>query len=78
MCRGPNKSSVDLEARMIRLKSNSYTTITILDTVTAATVQFKEMGGSSMSRSKANGDAATPLEQQDSPDYSSFLYLHLK
>lgn len=40
-----SKTSVDIEARRIRLQSNSYTTNTILDTVTAATVQFKEMGG---------------------------------
>ncbi|CAA2968514.1 FREE1 [Olea europaea subsp. europaea] len=42
-----SKSSVDFEPRRIRLQSNSYTTNTILDTVTAATVQFKEMGGRS-------------------------------
>ncbi|RVW42478.1 Protein FREE1 [Vitis vinifera] len=40
-----SKSSVDIEPRRIRLQSNSYTTNTILDTVTAATVQIKEMGG---------------------------------
>ncbi|CAI9763809.1 unnamed protein product [Fraxinus pennsylvanica] len=40
-----SKSSVDIEPKRIRLQSNSYTTNTILDTVTAATVQFKEMGG---------------------------------
>ncbi|XP_022860513.1 protein FREE1 [Olea europaea var. sylvestris] len=40
-----SKSSVDVEPRRIRLQSNSYTTNSILDTVTAATVQFKEMGG---------------------------------
>ncbi|XP_057975540.1 protein FREE1 [Malania oleifera] len=42
-----SKSSVDFEPRRIRLQSNSYTTNTLLDTVTAATVQFKEMGGRS-------------------------------
>lgn len=42
-----SKSSVDIEPRRIRLQSNSYTTNTLLDTVTAATVQIKEMGGSS-------------------------------
>nr|DAD41674.1 TPA_asm: hypothetical protein HUJ06_015997 [Nelumbo nucifera] len=42
-----SKSSVDIEPRRIRLQSNSYTTSTILDTVTAATVQLKEMGGRS-------------------------------
>ncbi|KAL8524156.1 hypothetical protein ACS0TY_013935 [Phlomoides rotata] len=40
-----SKSSVDIESRRIRLKSNSYTTNTLLDTVTAATVQYKEMSG---------------------------------
>ncbi|KAJ8540893.1 hypothetical protein K7X08_001709 [Anisodus acutangulus] len=40
-----SKSAVDIEPRRIRLQSNSYTTSTLLDTVTAATVQFKEMGG---------------------------------
>ncbi|CAM0908678.1 unnamed protein product [Alopecurus aequalis] len=60
-----SKSSVDHEARRIRLKSSSYTTNTILDTVTAASVQFKEMGGSSISRSKAIADAASPSEQQN-------------
>ncbi|KAL5557840.1 hypothetical protein UlMin_034051 [Ulmus minor] len=40
-----SKSSVDIEPRRIRLQSNSYTTNTLLDTITAATVQLKEMGG---------------------------------
>ncbi|CAI0446899.1 unnamed protein product [Linum tenue] len=40
-----SKSSVDVEPRRIRLQSNSYTTSTLLDTVTAATIQLKEMGG---------------------------------
>lgn len=34
-----SKSSVDIEPRRIRLQSNRYTTNTLLDTVTAATVQ---------------------------------------
>ncbi|CAH9067963.1 unnamed protein product [Cuscuta epithymum] len=42
-----SKSTVDIEPRRIRLKSNSYTTTTLLDTVTAATIQFKEIGGRS-------------------------------
>ncbi|KAK6115185.1 hypothetical protein DH2020_007454 [Rehmannia glutinosa] len=42
-----SKSSVDIEPRRIRLQSNSYTTNTILDTVTAAIVQYKEMSGRS-------------------------------
>ncbi|KAH0759348.1 hypothetical protein KY290_022841 [Solanum tuberosum] len=40
-----SKSAVDIEPRRIRLQSNSYTTSSLLDTVTAAVVQFKEMGG---------------------------------
>ncbi|KAJ7966897.1 protein FREE1-like [Quillaja saponaria] len=44
-----SKSSVDIEPRRIRLQSNSYTTNTLLDIVTAATVQLKEMGGRSRS-----------------------------
>lgn len=42
-----SKSSVDIEPRRIRLQSNSYTTNTLLDTITAATFQVKEMGGRS-------------------------------
>ncbi|XP_038718003.1 protein FREE1-like isoform X1 [Tripterygium wilfordii] len=42
-----SKSSVDIEPRRIRLQSNSHTTSTLLDIITAATVQVKEMGGSS-------------------------------
>lgn len=38
------KMPVDIESKRIRLKSNSYTTNTILDTVTAASVQLKEIG----------------------------------
>uniref|UniRef100_A0A0C9RYT6 TSA: Wollemia nobilis Ref_Wollemi_Transcript_2333_2400 transcribed RNA sequence n=1 Tax=Wollemia nobilis TaxID=56998 RepID=A0A0C9RYT6_9CONI len=37
------KSAVDIEPRRIRLQSNRYTTSTILDTVAAACVQFREM-----------------------------------
>eukprot|EP00249_Psilotum_nudum_P019172 c27126_g2_i1 orf=261-2309(-) len=39
------KSSVDVEPRKIRLQSSSYTTNAILDTLTAACVQFSEMVG---------------------------------
>ncbi|KAK8623271.1 hypothetical protein V6N13_118159 [Hibiscus sabdariffa] len=44
-----SKNPVDSEERQIRLQSNSYTTNNLLDIVTAATVQIKEMGGSSRS-----------------------------
>ncbi|KAH6755924.1 RING/FYVE/PHD zinc finger superfamily protein [Perilla frutescens var. hirtella] len=41
------KTSVDPEPRRVRLKSNSYTTNNILDAVTAASIQSKEIGSSS-------------------------------
>ncbi|KAL8143212.1 hypothetical protein V2J09_016244 [Rumex salicifolius] len=52
------KTPVDIEAKRIRLKSNSYTTNTILDTVTAASVQLKEMGD------RKESDYARSSEQQ--------------
>ncbi|OVA06671.1 FYVE zinc finger [Macleaya cordata] len=55
-----SKSSVDIEPRRIRLQSNSYTTNTILDTVTAATIQFKEMGGKDSFRSKPSDSGKLP------------------
>ncbi|KAG1359440.1 protein FREE1 [Cocos nucifera] len=59
-----SKSSVDIEPRRIRLQSNSYTTNTILDTVTAATVQIKEMGGrDSLVKGKGTADGANLSEQ---------------
>lgn len=36
------KMPVDIEPKRIRIKSNSYTTNTILDTVTAASVQVRD------------------------------------
>jgi hypothetical protein len=39
------KSAVDIEQRTIRLKSSTYTTNAILDTITAACVQLSEMVG---------------------------------
>uniref|UniRef100_A0A0R0K2N8 FYVE-type domain-containing protein n=1 Tax=Glycine max TaxID=3847 RepID=A0A0R0K2N8_SOYBN len=53
-----SKSPVDIEPRRIRLQSNSYTTNTLLDIVTAATIQFKEMGGS-----RWPAEAVKPNEQ---------------
>ncbi|MFX6573059.1 hypothetical protein ABTG52_08750, partial [Acinetobacter baumannii] len=43
------RTSVDPEPRRVRLKSNSYITNNILDTVTAASIQSKEIGASSNS-----------------------------
>ncbi|CAK7346149.1 unnamed protein product [Dovyalis caffra] len=48
-----SKSSVDIEPRRIRLQSNSYTTNTLLDTVTAATVQLLSSGSISVSNTEA-------------------------
>ncbi|KAJ6802229.1 protein FREE1 [Iris pallida] len=58
-----SKSSVDIEPRRIRLQSNSYTTNTILDTVTAATVQLKEMGGKDSLSRNTSADSGKQLEQ---------------
>ncbi|KAJ0462563.1 putative chromatin regulator PHD family [Helianthus annuus] len=43
------KSSIDINPRRVRLKSNSYTTTKILDTVAAASFQFKEIDGVTIS-----------------------------
>lgn len=58
-----SKSPVDNEPKRIRLKSSSYTTNTILDTVTAASVQLKEMAASDLSRSRGSADSGKPSEQ---------------
>ncbi|CAN8312655.1 unnamed protein product [Cochlearia groenlandica] len=42
-----SKTPIDFEAKRVRLQSNSYTTNTLLDIVTAAMFQAKEIGGSS-------------------------------
>ncbi|GAB2292209.1 Protein free1 [Dionaea muscipula] len=57
-----SKTSVDIEPRRIRIQSNSYTTNTMLDTVTAAVVQFKEMGG--RNRPDASKVAERPAEKK--------------
>lgn len=53
------KSSVDIDSRRIRLQSGSYTTNAILDTLTAACVQFSEMVGKdgALDSSKSVGDS---------------------
>ncbi|PKA60772.1 1-phosphatidylinositol-3-phosphate 5-kinase FAB1B [Apostasia shenzhenica] len=58
-----SKTSVDVEPKRIRLKSNSYTISTILDTVTAASVQFKEMGANDVGQARETTDANKPSEQ---------------
>ncbi|EAZ04421.1 hypothetical protein OsI_26566 [Oryza sativa Indica Group] len=57
------KTPVDFEAKRIRLKSNSYTSNTLLDTVTAATVQFKEIGGDA--RGRGTVDSSKPMSQSN-------------
>ncbi|XP_066391061.1 protein FREE1-like isoform X1 [Miscanthus floridulus] len=57
------KTSVDVEPKRIRLKSSSYTSNTMLDTVTAATVQFKEIGGDA--RSKGAVETGKPSVQSN-------------
>ncbi|KAJ4774899.1 Zinc finger FYVE domain-containing protein 21 [Rhynchospora pubera] len=68
-----SKTAVDYEPKRIRLQSNSYTARTLLDTVTAATVQFKEMGGSSFTKAKV--DASKLSEQQ--PGKKGFDWMNL-
>ncbi|XP_074279102.1 protein FREE1 [Silene latifolia] len=58
-----SKTPVDIDPRRIRLQSNTYTTNTILDTVTAATVQFKEMGGR-IRPSEASKSLEVPSEKK--------------
>ncbi|CAD6246946.1 unnamed protein product [Miscanthus lutarioriparius] len=73
-----SKSSVDVEAKRIRLKSNAIhptpflthhklLIVVVLTSVlsTFFGLQFKEMGGSSISRSRAIADVAKPAEQQN-------------
>lgn len=54
------KSSVDITARRVRLKSNSYTTTNILDTVAAASIQLKEMDGVTISEQLAEKKKGFP------------------
>ncbi|KAJ3692815.1 hypothetical protein LUZ60_011910 [Juncus effusus] len=68
-----SKSSVDFEPKRIRLQSNRYTTSTLLDTVTAATVQFKEIGGNNFARGKANSDAAKLSDQKKGFDWMNII-----
>ncbi|XP_040382342.1 protein FREE1 [Oryza brachyantha] len=55
------KTPVDFEPKRIRLKSNSYTSSNLLDIVTAATVQFKEIGGDA--RVRGTVDSSKPVAQ---------------
>lgn len=59
------KSAVDVEPRRIRLQSGSYNTNAILDTLTAACVQFSEMVGKDgpVDSNKASSDSGKASEQ---------------
>ncbi|KAL5197024.1 hypothetical protein ABZP36_000536 [Zizania latifolia] len=57
------KTPVDILPKQIRLKSNSYTSNTLLDTVIAATVQFKEIGGDA--RGRGTVDSSKPTIQSN-------------
>ncbi|KAL5198154.1 hypothetical protein ABZP36_001666 [Zizania latifolia] len=57
------KTPVDIEPKRIRLKSNSYTSSTLLDTVTAATVQLKEIGVDA--RGRGTVDSSKPMAQSN-------------
>ncbi|XP_047332503.1 protein FREE1-like [Impatiens glandulifera] len=57
------KTSIDSDLKRIRLKSNSYTTNNILDAVTAACIQFKEIGSSYVS-SDASRISDQPSERK--------------
>ncbi|EPS64552.1 hypothetical protein M569_10227 [Genlisea aurea] len=67
-----SKSSVDIEERRIRLQSNSYTTSTMLDTVTAAVVQFKEIGVNSRT---AERPKAAEQPQEKKKGFGDFINL---
>ncbi|KAI5069215.1 hypothetical protein GOP47_0015516 [Adiantum capillus-veneris] len=66
------KSAVDPEARRIRLQSGSYTTNAILDTLTAACVQFSEMVGK-VDSSKAATDADKSTDQNADKKKPAFV-----
>ncbi|KAL5706437.1 hypothetical protein ACHQM5_024605 [Ranunculus cassubicifolius] len=67
-----SKSTVDIEPRRIRLKSSSYTTNTILDTVTAATFQLKEIGGKDTFSNKQS-DPGRQLETEKKKGFSEWV-----
>ncbi|KAJ9564550.1 hypothetical protein OSB04_000516, partial [Centaurea solstitialis] len=54
------KSSIDIDGRRVRLKSNSYTTTNILDMVAAASIQLKEMDGVTVSEQPAEKKKGFP------------------
>ncbi|KAL1569775.1 protein FREE1-like [Salvia divinorum] len=67
------KTSVDPEPRRIRLKSNSYTTNNILDTVTAASIQSKEIGSSSTSSDVVKGTDQSSEKKKGFIDWTNLI-----
>ncbi|CAA0836784.1 RING/FYVE/PHD zinc finger superfamily protein [Striga hermonthica] len=67
------KTSVDLEPRRIRLKSNSYTTNNILDLVTAASIQSKEIGSSHNSRDLVKGTEQSAEKKKGFIDWKNII-----
>ncbi|KAH7427681.1 hypothetical protein KP509_10G054900 [Ceratopteris richardii] len=73
------KSSVDIEPRRIRLKSGSYTTNAILDTLTAACVQFSEMVGKmEPSKTSVDGDKTVDQNSEKKKNFVSWMQLKSK
>ncbi|KAH7388299.1 hypothetical protein KP509_16G069000 [Ceratopteris richardii] len=67
-----SKSSVDIEPRRIQLQSSSYTTNSILDTLTAASVQFSEMVNK-VEPSKTSTDGDKSADQDSDKKKSNFV-----
>ncbi|GER26251.1 lateral signaling target protein-like protein [Striga asiatica] len=67
------KTSVDLEPRRIRLKSNSYTTNNILDLVTAASIQSKEIGSSHNSPDLVKGTEQSAEKKKGFIDWKNII-----
>ncbi|CAH1436569.1 unnamed protein product [Lactuca virosa] len=82
------KSSIDVDERRVRLKSNSYTTTNILDMVVAASIQLKEMEEVTISEQPTEKKKVFPdwknlikpgNEEKDHwvPDEASTIYLFI-
>ncbi|PIN17240.1 hypothetical protein CDL12_10119 [Handroanthus impetiginosus] len=67
------KTSVDPQPRRIRLKSNSYTTNNILDTVTAASIQSKEIGSSNNSSDLVKGTELSAEKKKGLVDWMNLI-----
>lgn len=67
------KTNVDIEPRRVRLKSNSYTTSNILDTVTAASIQVKEMGDTKSPSDSIKGVEQSAEKKKGLIDWKNFV-----